>query len=290
MNKSVQRVAAIHDLSGFGRVSLTMVIPVLSTMGIQVCPMPTAVLSSHSAYKDFYFVDLTEYLEGMISHWEKIGTTFDAIYSGFLGSSAQISIVEKFIQKFRKSDTLVVIDPVLGDNGKFYKTFDEKMAIEMRRLVTKADVITPNITEAAILLNEEYKTDFSNNEIKDWLLRLTELGPDTVIITSIPESPLGKRTSVAAYSKNSGRFWKVSCEYIPAFYPGTGDAFTSVITGALLQGDSLPVAIDRAVTFISLAIRASFGNNNDPMEGINLERVLGSLNAPVQLGSYELLS
>jgi len=290
MNKSVQRVAAIHDLSGFGRVSLTMVIPVLSTMGIQVCPMPTAVLSSHSAYKDFYFVDLTEHLEGMISHWEKIGTNFDAIYSGFLGSPAQISIVEKFIHKFKKSDTLVVIDPVLGDNGKFYKTFNENMAIEMRRLVTKADVITPNITEAAILLNEEYKTDFSNSEIKDWLLRLTELGPDTVIITSIPESPLGKRTSVAAYSKNSGRFWKVSCEYIPAFYPGTGDAFTSVITGALLQGDSLPVAIDRAVTFISLAIRASFGNNNDPMEGINLERVLGSLNAPVQLGSYELLS
>ncbi|GJQ63887.1 MAG: pyridoxal kinase [Melioribacteraceae bacterium] len=290
MNKPVQRVAAIHDLSGVGRVSLTMIIPILSTMGVQVCPLPTAVLSSHSAYKDFYFVDLTEHIEGMINHWEKIGYEFDSVYSGFLGSSAQIEMVEYFIRKFSTESSLVVIDPVLGDNGKLYKTFDDRMVAEMKKLVKYADVITPNITEASLLLDEEYSDNFSIEKIKGWLLKLTSMGPDTAIITSIPEKPEGKRTSVVAYSKKGKRFWKVSCDYIPAFYPGTGDAFTSVITGSLLQGDSLPVAIDRAVTFISLAIRSTFGHENDPMEGIMIERVLDSLKAPVQMGSYELLS
>lgn len=289
MNKPVQRVAAIHDLSGVGRVSLTMVIPILSTMGVQVCPLPTAVLSSHSAYKDFYFIDLTDHLEGIINHWEKIGYEFDSIYSGFLGSHSQIEMVERFIRKFAKNDTLIVVDPVLGDNGKLYKTFDTLMVEEMKKLIKSADVITPNITEAALLLDEVYSDNFSNDKIRDWLIRLTKMGPDTIIITSIPEKPEEKRTSVVAYSKKGKRFWKVSCDYIPAFYPGTGDAFTSVITGSLLQGDSLPVAIDRAVTFISLAIRSTFGHDNDPMEGIMIERVLDSLKAPIQMGSYELL-
>lgn len=289
MNKSMQRVAAIHDLSGFGRVSLTMVIPVLSTMGVQVCPLPTAVLSSHSAYKDFRFVDLTNHLPSFIEHWKEINACFDGIYSGFLGSAGQIKIVKDFIDQFRKPDTLVVIDPVLGDNGKFYKTFDESMAEGMRGLVKNADVITPNITEVALLLGEEYKETFTNEEIKEYLLKLTDMGPDTAIITSIPGYPENKRTEVAAYSRKGKRFWKVSCDYIPAFFPGTGDAFTSVVTGSLLQGDSLPIALDRAVNFISLAIRASFGYDNDTMEGIMIEKVLDTLKAPVQISSYELI-
>jgi len=285
----VPRVAAIHDLSGFGRSSLTIVIPILSTMGIQVCPLPTAVLSTHSAFPDFHFRDLTEDLNPIISHWKKLSLHFDAIYSGYMGSVKQIDIVRGFIRDFRQTDQLVVVDPVLGDNGQLYHSFSDEMVEKMKELVCDANVITPNITEAALLLDEPYTENLTEAELKEWTLRLSAFGPQTVIITSAPVSDNRGKTSVVAYNRTDNRYWKVVCDYLPANYPGTGDAFASVITGSLIQGDSLPIAIDRAVNFISIAVRATFGYNYQPTEGILLEKVLSSLNAPVQLSSYQLL-
>jgi len=287
--KPVSKVAAIHDLSGFGRSSLSVVIPILSTMGVQVCSLPTAVLSTHTDYEGYKFIDLTDSMEDFIKHWQSLKIQFDCIYSGFLGSARQIKIISDFIERFSYSNPLVVIDPVMGDDGELYSTMDMQMVEKMRELIKKADIITPNFTEAAYLLGEKYELKVPEEKIKKWLIRLSEMGPKTVIITSVPAAQGEKKTSVIAYNREDGRFWKVSCVYIPAHYPGTGDAFTSVIVGSLLQGDSLPIALDRGVQFITAAIRASYGSKYPVKEGVLLERVLGNLNMPVLSSTYEIL-
>lgn len=285
----VKRVAAVHDMSGFGRVSLTVIIPILSSMGIQVCPLPTAILSTHSQYEGFEFVDLTPNMQPIIDHWKRLKFRFDAIYSGFLGSAAQIDIVAKFIDDFRGEKVMVVVDPVMGDNGKRYTPISEDMVTEMQMLVKKADIITPNLTEVFLLLNEPYAPKVTNEQIRSYLLRLAEMGPKIVMITSIPATD-DQHTSVIAYNREDGRFWKVSCSYLPAAFPGTGDTFASVIVGSILQGDSLPIALDRAVNFASLGVRATFGYPGKPLEGILLERILPSLSQAVQPTSYQLLN
>ncbi len=285
---SVKRVAAIHDLSGFGRASLTVVIPIISSMNHQVCPMPTAVLSTHTGgFKDYSFVDLTDSMVAFAEHWKKLNLDFDCIYSGFLGSVKQIDILEKFIDDMKRDYTLTVVDPVLGDNGKLYDTMTDEMVRKMRGLINKADIITPNYTEAVLLLGEEYSQDISEDKIKDWLRRLSDMGPKIVIITSVPHK--NNMTDVIAYNREDGRFWKVSCVYIPAHFPGTGDMFTSVIVGSMLKGDSLPMALDRGVQFITAAIRASYGFVYPQREGVLLEKVLDNLKLPVLNSSYELI-
>ena len=286
---NVRRIAAIHDLSGIGRTSLMAVIPILSTMGFNVCPLPTAILSNHSQYPDFSFLDLTEEMPRIIDQWEKLGVTFDAIYTGYMGSPRQIEIVCGFIERFRTADTLVVVDPVLGDNGHLYSKMTQEMVEEMRRLACRADVLTPNLTEAFALLDRPYKTDCTTEELKDLIVELSEMGPDTVIITGVPVPGQSGLTSVIARSKSDLRTWKVTCPYLPAHYPGTGDSFTSVITGSLLQGDSLPIALDRAAQFILQGIRSTFGYRMDNRDGILLERVLPNLNTPIQSATYELV-
>ena len=286
---NVRRIAAIHDLSGIGRTSLMAVIPILSTMGFNVCPLPTAILSNHSQYPDFSFLDLTEEMPRIIDQWEKLGVTFDAIYTGYMGSPRQIEIVCGFIERFRTADTLVVVDPVLGDNGHLYSKMTQEMVEEMRRLACRADVLTPNLTEAFALLDRPYKTDCTTEELKDLIAELSEMGPDTVIITGVPVPGQSGLTSVIARSKSDLRTWKVTCPYLPAHYPGTGDSFTSVITGSLLQVDSLPIALDRAAQFILQGIRSTFGYRMDNRDGILLERVLPNLNTPIQSATYELV-
>ena len=290
LHSVIQRVAAIHDLSGFGGGSLSAVIPILSAMGIQVCSLPTAILSTHTGgFTDFHFRDLTDDMRLIITHWRRLSLSFAAIYSGFLGSVEQIGIVRDFIRDFRNPDTLVVVDPVLGDDGKLYDTMGEGMVAGMRSLVASADVITPNITEACLLLGEPSLPAPSDTDaIKAWTRALSDLGPRCVIITSVPEDSV-RGTSVVAYDREAGRYWKVACPYIPACYPGTGDIFASVISGSLLQGDSLPLSLDRAVQFVSMAIRTTFGHNFPEREGVFLERVLPSLNAPVSMSSFELI-
>ena len=210
----VKKIAAVHDLSGAGRVSLTVVIPILSSMGFQVCPLPTAVLSSHTQFPHFSFLDLTDEMPKIIAEWKKLEVQFDAIYTGYLGSPRQIQIVSGFINDFRRPDSLVVIDPVLGDNGKLYTNFDKEMIIEMRHLITQADVITPNLTELFYLLDKPYKAENSDEELKAYLHELSDKGPETVIITSIPVQGDPRKTSVYAYNRSSNRYWKVTCPYL----------------------------------------------------------------------------
>lgn len=289
MEPSVKKVAAIHDLSGFGRASLCSIIPTLSTMGVQVCPVPTAILSTHSGgFEGYTFHDLTDTMEDYIGHWKQLNLRFECIYSGFLGSPRQIHIVSSFIDDFRQPDTLVVVDPVMGDGGSLYSSISADMVPQMRQLVSKADIIVPNFTEAAFLLGEDpSNSDLELEELKEWLCRLSDLGPKTVLITSAPDLAQKGKISVLAYERESQVFWRISSKDLKDSYPGTGDVFASVMIGGLLWGDSLPIAVDRAVQFISQCIKASSSYHYPKRDGVLLERELPLLRNTSLIGSYE---
>lgn len=245
MRNPVPRIAAIHDMSGFGRTSLTVAIPILSCMGIQVCPMPTAVLSTHTVeFTDYTLCDLTPELGGILDHWERLGLHFDGVYSGFMASPEQMDSAARCIRNCLAPGGLAVVDPVLGDNGILDPTMTPEMVEKMRWLISCADIITPNITEVALLLDEPFTPRISPEEIKGRLRRLSAMGPQTVVATSVPlleggRDP-GQNTSVIAYERDEDRFWRIDCAYIPAHYPGTGDTFSSVLTAASFRATACP--------------------------------------------------
>ncbi len=273
----LMRVAALHDISGFGRASLTIAIPILATMGIQVCPLPTAVLSSQtSGIEGFTFHDLTSELDPILDHWQRMELRFDCVYSGFLGNPRQIAIAERCIHEFLLPEGFSLVDPVLGDNGVLDPTHDEDMVCAMRELIRHADIITPNLTEAAFLLDEPYHPLLSDDQLKRQLSLLTAMGPGIAVITSAPSVRSGYCAAVA-YDRSQDRFWKIEDAFVPAFYPGTGDTFASVLVGALLQGDSLPVSLERAVRFVTLGIHETYGFAMPHTDGVLLERTLPAL-------------
>ena len=283
-----KRIAAIHDLSGFGRCSLTVILPVLSAMGLQVCPIPTAVLSAHTGgLGDVAMRDLTDYLPAALEHYQRINIDFECIYSGFLGSVAQIDHCLDFFASF--SSALTVVDPVMGDHGKSYRTVSSEMCSRMHELVAVADIITPNLTEVSILLNEPYlKAPLTRSEAKSRLVRLAELGPKMVVITGVSLAS-GEKIANIGYDRERSAFWCIPGEYISASYPGTGDLFAAILTGALLSDDSLPLAMDRATQFTGSAIKTTFSYGTDPRHGVMLERLLERLTHREVLSSYQPL-
>lgn len=285
MNNNI-KVAAIHDLSGVGRCSLSVILPTLSAMGLQCIAVPTAILSTHTGgFGEVEMRDLTDYIAPALTHYKRLDMSFDCIYSGFLASTGQIDHCLEFFSSF--PDALKVVDPVMADNGKPYKTCTPELRKRMAELVAVADIITPNMTEAAILLGMEPSyLPMSSSEVKSILVRLSELGPDTVVITSVY---CGGECFNAGYDKNNNRFWKVPYSRINASYPGTGDVFASVLTGSLLRGDSLPIAMNRASEFLELAIKTTYSYSADPREGIMLERCLEYLIGHPTLFGYEAL-
>ncbi|MDS1029268.1 pyridoxamine kinase [Bacillota bacterium LX-D] len=290
MNKLIPKVAALHDLSGFGRCSLTVIIPVLSSLGIQVCPLPTAILSTHSGgFGEFYFQDFTDHMKDYAFHWKSIGLDFECIYSGFLGSAKQIDIVLELFKEFKSKDKqLLVVDPVMGDYGKLYKTYTLEMQKKMRLLVKEANVITPNLTEACFLLEEPYtEKAFSQPKLKYFLKKLSEMGPDTVIITSI-KTENGRFENIG-YKRSEDTYWKVAYDYVPAHYPGTGDIFTSVLIGNLLMEDNLPTAMDKATQFVSIAVRTTYDYGTPVREGVLLEKILVQLKNEHLSSNYEII-
>lgn len=285
---SIKKIAVIQDLSGYGRASLTVTIPILSSMGFQVCPLPTAILSAHSEYPNYYSFDLTPQLDAFITHWKELGLKFDALYSGYLASPKQIGIISNFFDDFKTAENFILVDPVLGDNHVLYPNMNTTMVDSMRNLCHKADIITPNLTEAALLLGHDPLKPIDLTTTIEWCKELSRLGPLWVIITSAP-SEKENEASTIAYDRDDGRVWRVKCDYIPASYPGTGDAFAAVITGAILNGDSLPIALDRAVHFINMGIKSTFGCRHNPLDGMEQEKVLHYLNEPLPYFKYELL-
>lgn len=287
MEKRPARVAAIHDLSGFGRCSISVILPVLSAMGVQVCPVLTAVLSAHTGgLGDVVFRDLTDYIHPTLEHYKKLGIDFEAVYSGFLGSEEQVGSCLEFFKAY--PNALKVVDPVMGDNGKAYKTCGESLQKGMKELVAVADLITPNKTEAAMLLGESYNiSPMSRSEARSLLLRLSRLGPKCVVVTGV-ELASGELANIG-YDGENGSFWYVPCEYVPVSYPGCGDIYASVLTGAMLGGASLPIAMGKATAFAELCVKTTFSYGSDPRYGVMLESVLGSLIKNEVSGKFETL-
>lgn len=288
MLPNVKKVVAINDLSGFGRASLTSIIPTLSSMGIQVCPVPTAILSTHSGgFEDYTFLDMTDNMLDYVNHWKKLGLTFDCIYTGFLGSPKQVDIVCTIIDEFRSENTLVVADTVMGDDGELYCSVSKDMVPEMRKLIKKVDIIVPNFTEAGLLLGRDPQSIKSDCDIKAWLRDLSDIGPNTVVITSVPDFNNPKNINTVSFDKKSNEYWKVSVKKLPTSYPGTGDIFGSVMIGSILQGDSLPISMDRAVQFITQCIQSSRSYDYPVRDGVLLERELHMLRESSKICGYE---
>ena len=271
------RVAAIHDMSGFGRCSLTVAIPVLSAMGVQCCPLPTAFLSTHTGgFQGFTFLDMTDEMPRVASHWKSLDLTFAALYSGFLGSERQIGIVADFIRDFRRPDTVVVVDPVMGDDGQAYQTYTPAMCGGMARLAELADVITPNLTEAAFLLGRDYRA-LPSGEVG--LRRIVEElsldGKRSLALTGASLAP-GK-TGAMCFDARTGRTETVQTDFIAHPLHGTGDLFASVLTGALVKGASLAEAAGQAVDFIHACAARTVAQDLPLREGVDFEPLLGLL-------------
>lgn len=273
---STKRVLAIHDLCAFGRCSLTAALPVISAMGFQVNPFPTAIFSNNLTYGDYTFTDFTPHMKDFLDKWQKLGFTYDAIYSGFLADAGQISIVLDAISRFAGKDTLVVVDPAMADDGKLYPVFTPDIVAEMMKLIAAATVITPNYTEACLLTDRPYEDKPATSEaLLSLAQELASKGPQQVVITSVPSEKGTIR--IACYDAKEGTYTDYKVKRIPFATCGTGDLFTSVVTGSLLQGKSLADAVKKAASFLSYAIAYTYEQGTDYREGVQVEPCLRKL-------------
>jgi len=272
----MRRVITIQDISCLGRCSLTVALPVISAMGVETCVLPTAVLSTHTAFEGFTFCDLTDQIAPVSRHWkqEKIG--FDAIYTGYLGSFEQLELVGQFIDDFKTPQNTVFIDPVMGDFGRLYTGFTPDFAKAMASLCARADVIVPNMTEAAAMLGMPYVDGgYSEGYVRDMLKRLCDLGPENAVLTGV--SFEDGRIGVMGYSRAEDRFFEYYNAKINAVFHGTGDVFASTCVGAMQNGFSLEDSLRIAADFTALCIEKTM---NDPARrwyGVNFEQAIPEL-------------
>ena len=282
--QQAKTVAALHDLSGFGRCALTIAIPVISAMGIQVAPAPTAVLSAHTAFPDFAAMDLTDFLDQSLTKWCGMGLEFDCIYTGYMASVRQEEIARRFMDA--QPQALKIVDPVLGDDGVMYRALPKDMPDAMRRLCRAADVITPNLTEAALLTGEPCPLTPSGilgtgakgsrwtlPRLKTLMEKLMELGPGTVLLTGIPLED----AHVNAWMGEDGQVRTCAYDPVPASFPGTGDLFASVLTGALTRGQSFEEAVRLATDYVRETMLVTLQCGTPPLHGVQLEKTLYKL-------------
>lgn len=278
MNRT-PRVAAIQDLSGLGRCSLTVALPVLAAMGAQCCPLPTAVLSAHTAFPApelAAFLDLTDEMEQSLRHWRALNVTFDAIYSGFLGSTRQILLLGSLIEAFRQKETLVLIDPVMGDHGKIYRTYTPEMCALLSKVSAQADLITPNLTEAALLLGEPYAAiPTTQAGVENWLGRLSLDGRRSVVITGV--SFAAKSVGAGCFDRQNGRIRFAMARQETGAFSGTGDLFASVLLGGLLRGEQLSEATALSVDFVQKCVARTLAAASPVLDGVQFEPLLGEL-------------
>ena len=249
----MKRVVTIQDVSCIGKCSATVALPIISVMGSECAVVPTAVLSTHTMFQGFTFRDLTSDISAIVDHWKKENFKFDAIYTGYLGSFEQLQLVSDFIDTFKTDSTAVIIDPVMADNGKLYPGFTPEFAVAMGKLCGKADVIVPNLTEAAYMLEEPYcGSGYDEAWVKGLLKRLAGLGAKNVVLTGISFEP--GQLGIYGYNAVKDEYFSYFHKRLDASFHGTGDVFASTMTGAYVQGksllDSLKIAADYTVKCI----------------------------------------
>ena len=268
----MKRIVTIQDISCVGKCSLTVALPIISAMGIEASIIPTAVLSAHTIFEGHTFKDLTNEIAPISEHWKKEGFDFDAIYTGYLGSKKQIDIVSKFFDDFKTDGNFIFVDPAMADGGVLYPHFDDSFVEKMKRLCSRADVISPNLTEAALLTGREYKKEYDRNYIQSIVYSLVENGSKSVILTGIA---LDGKYGIVSY--DGKEFDYFTHEKIDRVFYGTGDIFSSVCVGALTQGKSLKQAVKTAGDFTLASIKASVSNPDTRYYGVDFEAVLHTL-------------
>lgn len=280
----MKKVALINDLSGFGKCSLTAAIPVISVMGMQACPLPTAVLSAQTEFQDYFCDDFTDRMDSVTEQWKKMQAEFDGIYSGYLANSLQIKKVFYFLEQFRKENTLYLADPVMGDHGKPYGMLQDKFLQEMKELTLKADVITPNLTELCFLTDVNFQelTAFSHRSdyverIKRSCQRLLEKAPEqTIIVTGIVRTR-NEKEYVGNLAVSAKDCIHIETPYTGMGFSGTGDLFASVICGSLVKGLSIQTAMEKAADFLQGAIEEASEAQLPTTHGVPFEKYLSKL-------------
>lgn len=276
MNHPQRRIIAIHDLCGLGHSSLAVALPVISAFGHQVLPVPTAVLSSQTdGFTDYSQLDLTATLNNYLRHWQQVGVTADALYSGYLANPQQMKYVSFCARHLLAENALVLIDPVLGDSGQLYSHFDQEMVSAMRELIRCAHIITPNITELCLLADLNPAVPPSDADLRAAVRHLSEEGPAVVVVTSF--SFKDDKLHTLCYERAADCFNVLSQPRIPAHYPGTGDLFASVLLGRLMQEASLTDAAQTASASVSRAISLALDAHTPPREGVPFEALIHQL-------------
>ena len=272
----MNRIITIQDISCVGRCSLTVALPIISAAGIECCGIPTAVLSNHTGFPQFYKRDLTDDLSKFADCIKSLGITFDAIYTGYIANVSQIDFIEEFIGKFRQKNAPVFVDPVMGDGGKLYSQITDDYAERMRRLCAEADIITPNLTETALLLGEAYKGAPDNGEVRGMLKRLCSLGTKAAVITGIPRA--GKNGAEIGFIAYDGAdFYEEFSEKQDLECMGTGDIFASAMLAAVVRGKGFEKSLKIAAGFTAEAVKKTADDPERRFYGVNFEQALPTL-------------
>ena len=272
----MKRILTIQDISCVGKCSLTVALPILSAMGLETAVLPTAVLSAHTVFPNFTFRDLTADIEPISRHWQAEGIGFDAIYTGYLGSLDQLRLIDGLFDRFRTEKTLIVVDPVMADNGKLYPGFTQEFAKKMAGLCAKADVILPNMTEASFLLGIPYIAEgYDANYVKGLLVNLTKLGVKKAVLTGVSFEP--DKLGIMGYDALSCEFFQYFTRRIPASFHGTGDVFASTCVGGLMNSLPLHDALALAADYTVACIEDTVCDPNRRWYGVNFEPVLPML-------------
>lgn len=272
----VPRLAMINDIAGFGRCSTTVSLPVISVMKVQVCPVPTSVLSNHLGFPLCHFDDYTSHMRDYIKIWNELGLTFDGLYCGFLGNEEQIDIVQEFVEMFRPP--LFLLDPVMGDHGRAYSSITETHVQKMKELLPLADIITPNITEACLLTGTPWKDgEWTMQELSGLCERLASLCLKDSVSASIVITGIRQGDFLVNFLWNDGVYTTVSTPIAGASRPGTGDIFASILAADAVRGETLLSSVQKAANFVGLCIAGSEKAGTPVQEGVVFEKYLAAL-------------
>ncbi len=272
----MKRIVTAQDITCLGSCALTVALPVVSAMGVEASVLPTSLLSVHTAFPTFTQQDLTAALPPVIDHWKQEGFAFDTIYTGYLGSLEQVDLISRFIDDFRKPDTLVFLDPVLGDAGKLYEGFDGNFPRAMARLCAKADVIVPNLTEACLLLGRPYpERPYDEAYVRELLRELSGLGASRVVLTGAEFRP--DQVGVVAYDAQTREFFQYFRRKYPRRFHGTGDVFASACVGALTRGLPLARALPLSVDFTMESIEKTVADPQGRWYSVNFQEAIPML-------------
>lgn len=267
----MKRIVTIQDISCLGKCSLTVALPIISAVGVEAAIIPTAVLSTHTMFKNFTCKDLDDQITPIARHWKNEGIAFDAFYTGYLASPKQIDKVSSLIDSLKRENDLVIVDPAMADHGRLYPAFDDSFPKEMARLCSKADIILPNITEACMMTNTEYKSEYDESFAKEILKKLTSLGAEKAVLTG---AEFGGKYGVMLYDSTTGEYFNYYQKKIDAIFHGTGDIFSSTFTGLLVRGKPIEECVKIAADYTAECIKITMNDKKANWYGVDFEKAI----------------